>query len=227
MNLMNLIKRTTVAFVILIGISGFWLYATAGERMPPLKDGDLIFQTSTSDQSAAILAASGSLYSHMGVIKQAPDGLKVIEAAATVRETPLSKWIARGLLRRVAVYRDPELTVSQAQKIIAESEALIGRSYNIFFSFETDAIYCSELPWIAYGKAGIALGKVEKISDLNVDNLLARRLIERRWRQHPACRARGLDLADCSRLILDQTLITPASIARDPKLTLVYSNYPL
>ena len=29
----------------------------------------------------------------------------------------------------------------------------------------------------------------------------------------------------CYKLILDQTLVTPASIARDPKLELIYSNF--
>src|SRR5262245_23563449 len=90
------------------------VYATTGERPPPLKDGDLIFQTSTSSQSAAILIATLDPYTHMGIIKHEGDDIVVIEAGGRVKETPLKEWVNRGVLKRVAIDRDPDLTQEQA-----------------------------------------------------------------------------------------------------------------
>jgi hypothetical protein len=38
------------------------------ERTPTVRDGDLIFQTSRSSQSVAIQRATGSAFSHMGLV---------------------------------------------------------------------------------------------------------------------------------------------------------------
>ncbi len=202
------------------------LYASRGEVLPPLRDGDLIFQTSTSSQSSAILFATADPYSHMGIVKNDGKTLEVIEAARTVGETPLRDWIGRGLLKRVAIYRDPDLTPEQAKRILAAARALYGRPYDIFFSFNNDAIYCSELPYLSYKEAGISIGKVQKVSDLHVDNFLVRRLIRQRWQRDPECTGNGYDFAQCYQHILDQDLVTPASIASDAKFRRIYSNYP-
>jgi hypothetical protein len=63
---------------------------------PPVRDGDLIFQTSRSSQSVAIQRATGSVYSHMGLVLFRDGQPYVYEAIATVRFTPLDRWIARG-----------------------------------------------------------------------------------------------------------------------------------
>ncbi|MBM7045168.1 hypothetical protein JTP94_08340 [Rhizobium lusitanum] len=100
------------------------LYATAGGDYPPLQDGDLIFQTSTSSQSSAIIFATGSAFSHMGIIKNDSGAITVIEAAARVKETPLKTWVNRGLLRRVAIYRDPPHTRKSAATSVLLPHAL-------------------------------------------------------------------------------------------------------
>jgi hypothetical protein len=71
--------------------------ASAGQGVPEVRDGDLIFQTSKSSQSLAIQRATGSPYSHMGLIFNRDGKPYVFEAVATVRFTPLDQWIARGV----------------------------------------------------------------------------------------------------------------------------------
>src|SRR5262249_23624914 len=99
-----------------------------------------------------------------------------------------------------------------------------GKPYDIFFRFGDDAFYCSELPFVAFRKAGIELGKVETFGALNTKAPQVRALFLKRWKQHPDCK-RSANADACWRVIQGQELITRANIAADPKLTLVYSNF--
>jgi uncharacterized protein YycO len=220
-------KKLIAAAILCVCLVAGTLYATAGGNYPPLKDGDLIFQTSTSDQSSAIIFATGSAFSHMGVIKNEHGVITVIEAAAKVRETPLHAWVNRGLLKRVAIYRDQRLTPEIARQLLSYSSTLYGKPYDLFFSFNNDAIYCSELPYLAYKAVGMEIGKVQKISELNINNMLVRKLVQSRWKRDSECTERDFDFDQCYRYILNQSLVTPVSIANDPSLKMIYSNYPL
>jgi uncharacterized protein YycO len=220
-------KKLIAAAILFACLVAGTLYVTAGGNYPPLKDGDLIFQTSTSNQSGAIIFATGSAFSHMGIIKNEHGVITVIEASAKVRETPLRAWVNRGLLKRVAIYRDQRLTPEMARQLLSYSRALYGRPYDLFFSFNNDAIYCSELPYLAYKAVDMEIGKVQKISELNIDNMLVRKLVRSRWQRNSECTERGYDFEQCYRYILNQNLVTPVSIANDPNLKMIYSNYPL
>ena len=220
-------KKFFVILIIIVVFISLYLYATLNDNYPPLQDGDLIFQTSTSNQSSAILVATANLYTHMGIIKNDGKNIEVIEAAGTVKETPLQDWVNRGLLKRVAIYRYPNLTKEQTQDILSAAQNLHGRPYDIFFSFGNDSIYCSELPYNAYKAAELSIGKVQKLSDLNFDNYLVKKLIEQRWKSNSECKSKQYDFEQCYKYILNQDLITPASIANDSKFKKLYSNYPL
>ncbi len=207
-------------FAIVIAVMVWRIFAPA----PGLHEGDLIFQTSKSHQSSAILAATFSPYTHMGIVARRGDAWVVIEAAGPVKETPLKAWTARGRFERYAVYRRPDLTAQQTSVIIKSARALKGRPYDLFFSFDNQAIYCSELPWLAYRAAGVPVGQVQTIGALHVGNALVDRLIASRGGRDSACA--GLDARQCKAVILKRELVTPASIANDRNLRQVYSNYP-
>jgi hypothetical protein len=190
-----------------------------------LVNGDLIFQNSRSTQSSAILSATGSPYTHMGIIIRRNREIFVLEAGPTVREVPLARWVANGVDGAHAIYRIDALNESQRSVILDAARRYLGRPYDIFFDFEGDAIYCSELPYLAFGAAGIEIGKVQSVSELNVGNAAAQRLISERWRRHPRCT--GLGIEDCHRAIMAQKLITPSSIAADRQLKLVRTSFKL
>ncbi len=220
-------NKLLAALMLCVAIAAGGLYtASADDRFPPLKDGDLIFQTSTSNQSGAILLATANPFTHMGIIKHVNSSVVVIEASDHVRETPLRAWVNRGLFKRVAIYRDADLTPDQIDKIFASAKTLYGKPYDIFFSFNNEAIYCSELPYLSFKAAGVTIGKIQKLSELHVDNVLAKRLIKRRWQRDTECTSKGYDFARCYQHLLDQDLITPASIAQDTQFKQIYSNYP-
>jgi hypothetical protein len=194
--------------------------------LPPLEDGDIVLQTSLHPQSGGILIGTASLYSHMGIIKRTPQGPVVIEAAGRVEETPFHQWIRQGALKRITIYRYPGLSETQRARLFAAAKEYYGRPYDIFFSFSSDAIYCSELVYLAYKNIGLPLGAVQKVKALHFDNPWVKELIEQRWKRHPECKAKRYDFEQCYQHILEQELISPASIAADTRLQRIYSNYP-
>ncbi len=212
--------------ILFLGAGAVWAIAK-NEKYPRFQDGDLIFHTSKSNQSSAILIATADPFTHMGIIKKTPKGYNVIEAGATVKETSLNQWISRGIRKRFAVYRYDGLTTQQATKILGNAKSFYGKRYDPFFSFKNNAIYCSELPYLAYKKAGIKIGKIQKLSELNFDNALVKELIKKRWKKHKECTDKRYTFEQCYKHILEQKLITPASIANDSQLTKIHSNYPL
>ncbi len=219
-------KKLLAALTLCAAAAGGLYAAGADDHLPPLHDGDLIFQTSTSKQSAAILLATADPFSHMGIIKHVDGEIVVIEASDHVKETPLQTWVNRGLFKRVAVYRDASLTQDQIEKIFASAKMLYGKPYDIFFSFNNDAIYCSELPYLSFKAAGVSIGRIQKLSELHFDNVLVKRLIRQRWQRDAECISKGYNLEQCYQHLLDQELITPASIAEDIQFKKIYSNYP-
>jgi hypothetical protein len=192
---------------------------------PALKDGDIIFQTSRSGQSRAIMFASRSLYSHMGIVKHTDKGWVVVEATGPVKETPLKQWINKGWQHRIAIYRYNGLSETQKNRLFTEAQRLYGRRYDLYFSFNNNSIYCSELAYAAYKAAGINLGRVQTIGDLATNMGFAKTLMDRRIKSDPECLNKGLKAQACLTLIRQRKLITPKAIADDRQLERVYSNY--
>ena len=203
--------------------------ASAGElKLPPLKSGDIIFQESGNSQSDAIAIASRSPYTHTGLIEIDGAGkARVVEATGPVKSTPLLQWIGQGVGGRVTVKRLKGLDEASARKALAAAHTHDGKPYDSFFYKGRDAIYCSELVHLAFADgAGIWIGKEERIRDLSLNSEAVQAMIAARWRQHPACiAAKAATLEACMPKLLEETLVTPGSVARDPKLETVFSNF--
>jgi hypothetical protein len=227
--LWKFLKNAALIAVLCAAAIWTWIGLTSVEAkdLPPLKTADIIFQTSGSSQSSAILAASRSPLTHVGMIMFADDGsLQVIEAVEPVKITPLNKWIDRGVGNRIIIKRYPSISVTKANAVIAAAKTHLGKPYDLFFLSGLDRIYCSELVDIGFTEgAGIKLGQHVPARQLDLDNYAARKLVARRWQKHPLCQIKDMKFEDCYNVILDQTLITPASIADDKRLQTVYSNF--
>jgi hypothetical protein len=176
----------------------------AGPAGPELRQGDLVFGDSRSAQSNAIQLATGSPWSHVGIVEVAPDGVFVVEAIGRVSRTP---WPAfrRRAGGRVLVLRPREVGEPARERAVAAAKALLGRPYDARFGWGDDRIYCSELVVKAYERgAGVSLGKRQRLGDLRIGPLLP--LIRARWGRVPK----------------DLVLVTPASLAEDRRLARVY-----
>ena len=179
-----------------------------------IKNGDLIFQTSLSQQSLAIQLATKSKYSHCGLIFKDQDKFYVFEAVQPVKRTPLDNWIARGQDAKYVIKRlknaDEVLTPQTLQKLKVEGEKLSGKNYDLTFEWSDEKIYCSELIWKTYKRAtGIEIGKLEKISDFDLTNPAVKKKMRERYG---------------NKIPTDEIVISPAAIFDSPLLMTVKSN---
>ena len=137
-----------------------------------VREGDIVFHTSRSSQSAAIQRATRSPYSHMGLVLYRGEKPYVFEAIATVRYTPLDAWIKRGAGGHLVVKRLKDhaaLTPAGVEKLRQAARQMEGRPYDAAFGWQDDRIYCSELVWKVYERAlGIRLGELQELRELDL-----------------------------------------------------------
>lgn len=235
MLLLRFLRRLFLVFFVLLALVGaglaVWLPYTkpTARSLPPLQDGDLVFQTIKSHQTTAIMLASHSWFTHVGIIKLRPGkSPMVVEAVGPVREITLSKWIKQGIGERVEIMRLPQLTVEQAAGVLSAAARDDGKAYDFHFTLADDKIYCSELVYRAFKDgARITLGHLQKTGTLHLDNFAVQQLLRERWPDHPLCQMpESRSFEACVAVIKEQDIITPDSVARDPRLEVIYSNYP-
>lgn len=151
----------------------------------PLRDGDIVFQTSRSTQSVAVQKATQSRYSHMGIVFLRNGAPFVLEAAGRVHYTPLAQWVARGVGGHVVVkrLRDAEaMTPAAVARLRRAAESFNGRPYDLTFEWSDERIYCSELVWKAYQRGlGIELGALQALKDFRVDGPEVRQKMKERY----------------------------------------------
>lgn len=219
-----------LAVLVLAGLGAGWVKLSEPElaALPPLHNGDVLFQSARSDQALAIMLATRSLYTHAGIVEVTPDGrIYVVQAAQFVVATPLADWIKQSYGERLTIMRFPGLSPAQAVQVAEAAAALQGRPYDYFFRLVPDEIYCSELVYDAFlNGAHIQIGTLQPTGSLGLDNFAVRNIIRARWRADPDCQAAGAkDFAACYAIILARPIITPVSLARDKRLETLYSNY--
>lgn len=128
-----------------------------------LKEGDIVFQTSTTQQAPLIIAATHSQWSHCGIIIEKTDGLYVLEAISTVSLTPYQQWVDRGRGKRVGVKRYTE------EPVKIKYSKYLGKPYDLAFKFDNGKLYCSELVYDIYKRQlGVELCKPRPVRDYNL-----------------------------------------------------------
>jgi len=116
-----------------------------------LLPGDIVFQESRSSQSAALKAATGSRYTHVGLVERRGDAWFVLEAVQPVKRTPLAQWVDRGVGGHAVVKRVTDSPgAERLDAVLDTAAAWIGRPYDLPFLWSDDALYCSELVYKAY-----------------------------------------------------------------------------
>lgn len=162
------------------------LESGCSQHLPAVRDGDLIFQTSQSSQSLAIQRATGSPYSHMGLVLLRDGNPYVFEAIATVRFTPLDRWINRGVGHHFVVKRlrnaDMILDPSGINRLRTAAQRFARRPYDLTFEWSDDRIYCSGLVWKAYDRGlGIDIGTLQTLREFNLTDPVVRAKMRERY----------------------------------------------
>jgi Permuted papain-like amidase enzyme, YaeF/YiiX, C92 family len=146
----------------------------------------------------------------MGVILYRDGGACVLEAVATVRCTPLTRWIARGRSGHFVVKRLKAPAMLSPKAVAAlhdEGRRLEGRPYDSAFGWSDDMVYCSELVWKVYDRAlGIHIGELQRLRDFNLMDPVVKAKLEQRYGSH---------------IPLDEPVIAPSTMFSSPLLETV------
>lgn len=171
-----------------------------------IQKGDILFQSLPKNPLViAIEGATGSPYSHCGLVVERSGEWFVLEAIGPVKETPLAEWIDQGRGDTFWAYRMTESLQSSLPEILFNARKHAGKDYDILYQFDNEEIYCSELIFNAVQEAtGVELGTIEMLGDLN-------------WKPYEQT-----IIAIQGYVPLDREMITPVSLSRAPELFLVY-----
>ena len=125
-----------------------------------VREGDVIFQTSLSQQSPLIKIGTRSTITHCGVVVMKDGKPYVLETQKTLVLTPLKKFIARGKDGKYW-HKRPKL-----DNIKIKYSGYLGKPYDLAFKFDNGKFYCSELIYDVYlNQLGVELCKPKTIDD--------------------------------------------------------------
>ena len=185
----------------------FTSYTAIADYLP--QDGDIIFQSSQSNQSKAVEQATKSPYSHMGIIFTKNGKPYVFEAASKVVYTPLDKWINRGKNKKYVIKRlkDRTLSAKEITNLKQVAHTFENKPYDIWFGWDDNYIYCSELVWKIYNKAlNLKIGKLQTIKDFNLSSPAVKQKLKQRYGD---------------KIPYQETVISPVAIFNSPLLITV------
>lgn len=177
-----------------------------------IKEGDIIFHESMSAQSKAIRLATGSRYTHVGIIFRNRGKLYVLEAVQPVRISSIHNFIKRGKDRHYVIKRLRNYESYMTKWVLAGMKKLgrsfLGKNYDLYFEWSDRRIYCSELVWkLYYRVAKIKVGKLEKLSDFDLTHPYVKKLMRKRYGNS---------------VPLNETVISPVSMLNSDLLYTVY-----
>ena len=193
-------------FIFIFGL--LFASCTALANYQPL-DGDIIFQSSQSNQSKAVEQATKSPYSHMGIIFIKDGKPYVFEAISKVVYTPLDKWINRGKNKKYVIKRLKDHTLSQKEitNLKQVAKTFENKPYDIWFGWDDNYIYCSELVWKIYNKAlNLKIGQLQTIKDFNLSSPAVKQKLKERYG---------------NKIPYQETVISPVAMFNSPLLITV------
>lgn len=161
------------------------LYTIKPPSVIPVKDGDLIFQNSSSVQSPFLQQLTGSVYTHMGIVFFEAGKPMVFEAINPVSYVPLEQWIDRGVndhfvIKRLKNYKQ-HLTGNNLKKMKEEGMKFKGKKYDLRFQWDDEKLYCSELVWKIYNSIGIEICSLKSFNDFDLTGHDVQAEIQKRY----------------------------------------------
>lgn len=187
-------KKVTLSVLILLAVMlGGWVWHQSGNHSA-LKEGDIVFRISETKQSPLIAAATGSQWTHCGIIVMKDGAPWVLEAVQPVKLTPWEQWKqhSKGNITAMKRYTEDEVKIKY--------DKYLGKSYDSAFKFGNKAWYCSELVYDIYkNQLHVELCQPRPVSDYHLND-----------KARAAMKKRGI--AD------DQLVVAPVDIFNSDKL---------
>lgn len=183
------------------------------QKVSGLENGDIIFQVSKSAQSLALQKATGSKYTHVGLIFIQNQQVFVYEAVGPVKLTPLNEWATRGVNGHYVVKRlkDRNQLLSKGawQKAQRLAKQYKGKAYDPYFEWHDKAMYCSELVWKIYKRAAnIEIGQLKLFKTFNLSDPMVKQALRSRYGTH---------------IPLQERVIAPGDMFKSEKLYTVFT----
>jgi hypothetical protein len=179
-------------------------------RSQQYRNGDIIFQSSPSRQSAAIEEATQSPYSHCGIIFYENYVAYVYEAVQPVGKRRLDEWIESGVNGEFVVKRLKDsliLSENGVQTLKTYALEQFGKNYDGKFNWSDKEMYCSELVFKSYWNAcHIKLAAPKPLREFNIDGPIVRKIMNERY---------GNEIP------YDEPMISPEQLVNSPLLITV------
>lgn len=183
-----------------------------GSFASDLQNGDIVFSGSTAGQGGAIIAATGSSYTHCGIVFLRDGKPMVLEAVQPVSVVSLETFKSRSkpgtfIARRL---KSP-LSAANYQVARAWAEVQVGKNYDARFRWDDDTLYCSELVWKIYQHGGVELCAPRRFRDYHLDDPKVKKLVGERY-------------GSIEKMSLDEKVVAPSDLATSPLLVDVPSS---
>lgn len=180
-----------------------------------IQEGDMIFQTSESQQCEAVRIATNSKFSHCGIIFIKKGKKYVFEAVQPVKFTPLEAWITHGKENHFVVTRlknaSAVLNAQTLQKMKTYGSSFNNKDYDLYFEWSDDKIYCSELIWKIYKNgAGIELCPLQKLKDFNLKDTRVQAILAERYG---------------NKIPLEENVVAPSNLEQSKIVTKIIDTY--
>ena len=201
------VKSTLFGTLMACAVLIFWPVAWGKEpnAITP-QEGDIVFSCSEKGQGEAIMAATGSPYTHCGVVFRQGGKWMVLEAVQPVGTVSLEDFLARGKAGTSRTLRlKAPLTPAALERGRVWASAQVGKDYDGKFLWSDSQLYCSELVWKIYQHAGVELCKPRRFRDFRLEDPKVRKMIEHRY-------------GDVNALPKDEKVVAPSDLAASPLL---------
>jgi hypothetical protein len=154
-----------------------------------LKEGDIVFQESASEQARALKLATKSRYTHVAILFRRGNEWYVEEAVQPVKYTKLSEFIRRGKGNHYVVKRlknaEELLSPEKINEMKTYGKTFLGRNYDPYFEWNDRRIYCTELVWKIYQQVlNVEVGKLERLGDFDLTSPYVKSLMRKRYGNH-------------------------------------------
>jgi uncharacterized protein YycO len=161
------------------------LSSCSAQKLPDLREGDILFQSLETSQSNAIALATHSKYTHVGMLLPHEGELMVYEAVGPVRYTPVEKWIKAGNGKHVVIRRLQDTSMldqATKEKLREAAVPYLGKRYDFAFNWSDEELYCSELVWKIYKEgANIELGKPRALKTFDLSSPIVKQVMAKRY----------------------------------------------
>ncbi|MFI5203811.1 MAG: YiiX/YebB-like N1pC/P60 family cysteine hydrolase [Flavobacteriales bacterium] len=176
--------------------------------------GDIIFQTTSGKFMLPIQQATGSDFTHCGLVAVGKNGnVFVIEAYDSVMRTPIDAWVKRGVNGKFAVLRlkqrNMRMSESAQVKLKHQAKTYLGLPYDSYYGWGDDKMYCSELVYKLMNAAGIVLCKQRALKDYDLSSAQVKKALQQVYKGN---------------VPYSEQMVAPADIMGSTELETIYSN---